>query len=80
MSTNRNDGGQAYAAAARCGDGTPYRSHGGMALRDYFAAKAMQGSLSGHHAHHGHEDYWEPLAIAKYAYGIADAMLRARES
>lgn len=52
---------------------------GGMSLRDYFAAKAMQAYLSGHIAHHGHESYWPPNDIATEAYGVADAMLKARE-
>jgi hypothetical protein len=43
-------------------------------LRDYFAAKAMQGLL--HDASHG-DGQWE--FEAKAAYKIADAMLEARE-
>ena len=43
----------------------------GMTLRDYFAAAALQGNLI------------EPTAsnedVAKYAYSLADAMLKARE-
>jgi hypothetical protein len=42
----------------------------GMTLRDYFAAKAMQGLM----------DAAVPmLEIADEAYKMADAMLRARE-
>jgi hypothetical protein len=46
-------------------------SHMGMTLRDYFAAKAMQGMLA--------EDcdyVWTSLAAA--AYECADAMLKER--
>lgn len=45
----------------------------GMTLRDYFAAKAMQGMLaeSGGGAS-SNED------LAEFAYHIADAMLKAR--
>lgn len=44
---------------------------GGMTLRDYFAAKAMQAMISAH----------EPQgAIPGWAYEMADAMLRAREA
>lgn len=50
----------------------------GLSIRDYFAAKAMQGALSGHHAHAGHEDYWPPVGVASYAYEMADAMLAER--
>lgn len=46
----------------------------GMTLRDYFAAKAMQGLLA---AHNPKVDVSEP--IAKYAYAVADAMLEARK-
>ena len=44
----------------------------GMTLRDYFAAKAMQGILcSG--------SQWPDQKIAELAYSMADAMLAARE-
>lgn len=44
----------------------------GMTLRDYFAAKAMQGLLS--------SDVNAPLeTFAKQSYKVADAMLAARE-
>jgi hypothetical protein len=43
-----------------------------MTLRDYFAAKAMQGLLA--------SDVNAPLkTFAKQAYTMADAMLEARE-
>lgn len=44
-----------------------------MTLRDYFAAKAMQGEMSGPDPLQGVEN------IAARAYAIADAMLKARE-
>ena len=44
----------------------------GMSLRDYFAAKAMQGFAGG-----GGYDKWEYLT--QDAYAVADAMLKARE-
>ena len=43
----------------------------GMTLRDYFAAKAMQGILY---------VVVEPAETAKHAYAMADAMLKAREA
>lgn len=52
---------------------------GGMSLRDYFAAKAMQAFLTGHVSHYGHENYWAPKDMATEAYTVADAMLKARE-
>jgi len=52
---------------------------GRTALRDEFAAKAMQGFLSGHVAHYGHDNHWPYQALASEAYDMADAMLKARE-
>jgi len=48
----------------------------GMTLRDYFAAKAMQGICNSrsHSELKGHA-----IASAKVAYEMADAMLKARE-
>ncbi len=49
----------------------------GMTLRDYFAAKAMQGLLAaGRDAQYGCDDM-ERLAASSYS--IADAMLKARQ-
>jgi len=47
----------------------------GMTLRDYFAAKAMQGQLSRPSA-----GYLPEKDHAEYAYMMADAMLKAREA
>jgi len=45
-------------------------AYAGMTLRDYFAAKAMQGLM----------DAAMPMPeIAETAYDMADAMLKARE-
>ena len=46
----------------------------GMTLRDYFAAKAMQGLLA------GKLTTTELATIADDCYAMADAMLKARES
>lgn len=46
----------------------------GLSLRDYFAAKAMQGWL----ASFGPTDSPKASSVANLAYGIADAMLAAR--
>jgi len=45
----------------------------GMTLRDYFAAKAMQGLLAT-----GKSDYLDEH-VALDAYNLADAMLKQRE-
>lgn len=46
-------------------------SHGGMDLRDYFAAKAMQLYVG-----EGNKD---KESVARWSYEIADAMMKARE-
>ena len=47
----------------------------GMTLRDYFAAKALQGicGVTG-------VDFGGPDEVARITYKLADAMLKARES
>ena len=47
----------------------------GMTLRDYFAAKALQGQLS-----RPSGGYLSDDDHAQYAYRMADAMLSAREA
>ena len=70
-------GGPAFPELARWGrDGSPEPAlqYKGMTLRDYFAAKAMQGMMS-----YGIGLEFEYKEIADRAYAIADAMLTARE-
>ena len=52
-------------------------SYSGMTLRDYFAAKAMQGLLA---QFQGCANGCDPAHHAKWAYEMADAMLKAREA
>jgi hypothetical protein len=75
--------GQANEAAKRqsASVGVPYQAPSGMTLRDYFAAKAMQGLMgrawqdpATGNAPDNVFDLW-----AKAAYATADAMLAARE-
>ena len=47
----------------------------GMTLRDYFAAKAMQGICAS-----GPSLEWSNDRLAAEAYTLADAMLKAREA
>lgn len=54
---------------------TGWSNSGGMSLRDYFAAKAMQGFCA---SPTGME--WANSRLAAEAYALADAMLKARES
>lgn len=46
-----------------------------MDLRDYFAAKAMQGIV---HVFQPN-DFFNPEMVTKISYQIADAMMKARE-
>ena len=60
------------------GPAFPCRDHdfAGMPLRDYFAAKAMQG-MAGSRRYC--EVGWDQADVAGQAYEIADAMLKARD-
>lgn len=64
-------------------DGTEATAYyGGMTLRDYFAAKAMQGLCAGFSS--GDEDDWPDdrtdhyQIVSEHAYCIAAAMIKAR--
>lgn len=54
----------------------------GISMRDYFAAKAMQGMLAypGDKERGNHHNNNTPNGIANMAFVIADAMLRVREA
>jgi len=47
----------------------------GMSMRDYFAAKAMQGFCSNPNTH---DDFDEYADVAISAYELADALLKER--
>jgi hypothetical protein len=51
------------------------KTEGGMTLRDYFAAKAMQGAISTSL----NEDHVNCDMCAIWSYEMADAMLKERE-
>lgn len=67
---SKDNGGPAFP-------GDDYWTQGGMTLRDYFAAKALQGILA------NKEDIEKiislPNAVAGMSYKFADAMLLMRE-
>jgi len=50
----------------------------GMTLRDYFAAKAMQGLFASDTSDWNQEGEWGERA--RTAYEMADAMMKAREN
>lgn len=56
--------------------GNLFTTTDGMDLRDYFAAKAMQGIFASGNLNQS--DTYE--TIAKDSYELADAMLKAREA
>jgi hypothetical protein len=61
----------------------PQEDPHGMSLRDYFAAKALQGMLAYSHVNAQNGNYHENCSLedcAMQAYEYADAMLKARES
>ena len=70
----KNDGGPAFPQADRVGDIAT--QHGGMTLRDYFAANAMQGAIASSSAKLDFD--FGPDIGAAWAYQVADAMIAAR--
>lgn len=82
MSTT-NDGGPAFPHDwwnHPSGECQPEPPHYGMSLRDYFAAKALQGILArGIEIHDIDEELGKiPDLAAKMAYRFADEMLKAK--
>lgn len=67
--SNKPTGGPAFPGVDHLGE--PYT---GMTLRDYFAAKALQGLLSDSSIQSSMPEF------AATAYQVADAMLEARKS
>ena len=58
-----------------------FLSHRGMTLRDYFAARAMQGGIDlVPHMATPKVDKPVPQIIAEMAYEYADAMMKARDA
>ena len=56
---------------------TDFTHYHGMTLRDYFAAKALQGFIASEQP--GDEEFVTIEMYARDAYKYADAMLKARE-
>ena len=67
MTAHKETGGPAFPVPTGCG------AEAGMVLRDYFAAKAMQGMLACPEQLQSDEHMF-----ARDAYQIADAMLKER--
>jgi hypothetical protein len=86
---DKNTGGPAFPATSGWdSQGNWCRSYAdneGMTLRDYFAAKAMQGWVQATTKPYVHVGEYQVDSvsedhIAKIAYKMADAMLKAREA
>ncbi len=77
MSNDTNNGGPAFPLPVEDLQCRPRfeSGYGGMTLRDYFAAKAMQSLISKHGFISDEINF-----AAEHSYEIADAMLRAREA
>jgi hypothetical protein len=70
---DKNTGGPAFAVAELANI-----KWEGMTLRDYFAAKAMQGIIASEQP--GDEEFATLEMCARDAYKYADSMLKAREA
>jgi hypothetical protein len=90
---SKSNGGPAFPFQRFHDDGTPkvHDRSDGMTLRDYFAAKAMQGMLAvpddqryGDRADQSLSvEQWQAWCVSgvvEHAYRVADAMLKARSS
>ena len=81
-----NDGGPAFPNGLCDSSSGAFHLIDGMSLRDYFAAKAMQGMLSNPYYMEEMYEYFKGdnlkigKSICESAYAVADAMLKARES
>ena len=73
--SDTNTGGQAFPSAQLDTTTLTYKYIEGMTLRDYFAAKVMQGICASGPSHE-----WSNGRLAAEAYDLADAMLKAREA
>ena len=79
--TAKNDGGPAFPCeVGPASDGHTIQTGNmqwmqpGMTMRDYFAAKAMQGFAAG-------LERWDNVdVLPSFCYQMADAMLKARET
>lgn len=54
------------------------RENSGMSLRDYFAAKALQGAIAGSMSDGTHFALGDETTLARMAYLLADAMMLER--
>jgi hypothetical protein len=80
--SNTNTGGPAFPTEAYDLERQTVVREEGMTLRDYFAAKAMQGLIAREStgAFNFEACPNDPWRVALWAYDVADQMLKAREA
>ena len=59
---------------------SPQQQYGGMTLRDYFAAHAMQAAYLVYANETETAKHWTIMGLAESAYSMADAMIKARST
>jgi hypothetical protein len=70
----QDDGGSAFPLVDHIDNDNNYKcAESGMSLRDYFAAKSMQGMVTAEFGNTFSPEHW-----AEYSYKVADAMLKER--
>ncbi len=67
----------AFPVVQKSGENDPNLN--GMTLRDYFAAKAMQGMLANPNQDYAPLNITAQAAVVDGAYEVADAMLKERK-
>jgi len=77
--SNTNTGGPAFPLQSIGPDFAP--GYSGMTLRDYFAAKAMQGLIARESTSAFNFEVYkdDPWRVALWAYDVADQMIKVRE-
>ena len=79
---SKDNGGPAFPLPLTEQDGTDWNRCGGMSIRDYFAAKALEGDWASQGPDTGEFDNGCPLELlekrAALYYRMADAMLKER--
>lgn len=79
MTDGIDDGGPAFPLSVAVGPSgdvyNSYYAHGGMALRDFFAAQAIDRMIS---LSQDRDGGWSVENVAHGCYNLADAMLVAR--
>lgn len=79
----KNDGGPAFPVSSDAFGSTDASVHGGMSLRDYFAAQVFPEVYRQYAETANRTNQWDPdwrRYLASDAYHIADAMIASRST